>query len=227
MQASDAEGRSLRRCPEPEPAPDFCEVPCNQGSAGASCSVMDRRWTLPVVAVLGGCAHQLPDPRAISTRIVDVELGGYYVDKTFTARDLVESSGISVSLAAGGAAKLTTYDHVLDVADLVRDETRTLEMTGRWTRRGDGIDLELTVADDAHGLGVRDDGPVFALHSQQRLRCVAMVPRAPSPLPSDALVCAFRDIEPPARYTVLLDGVRVLVVGGPRDAISYTGRWPR
>jgi len=183
--------------------------------------------TLVLAIAAASCASApLPEPRTVHAVVVAVEPGSYYVEKNMTARDLQTTQGVKLTLAPDGEARLTAFRRFAHWGDLMRLDDEDIEMRGRWIRRGQGIDIEVDVVRAClRGFGEPDCAhPPRVEPDDWRLRCRAMRPLPGSPLPGPALVCNFVGIEAPARYTVTLDGERVLVIGGPgRDsAIQYS-----
>ena len=177
-----------------------------------------------LLAMVAACAARPPAPAPIRARVVPVEPGSYYIEKSFRATDAVEMHAVSLHLAPDGTARLRTDDHFSADADPARDDDESTELSGRWTRTGDGIAIDVRLARScASGIAEPPCAHAPPAHwPRWRLRCRAMVPERGSALPGAALVCRFVQPEPLPRYGVMLAGEWMLVVGGPRAALRYS-----
>jgi hypothetical protein len=180
--------------------------------------------TALLVLACAGCGSATPEPARIRAKVVRAEPGSYHVHKQYGGGgdDVLDTVDVSLILHDDRGAEVTLSEHFAAYGDLVRDDGKTVEMKGRWTRVEQRIDVHV-VTERACVTSVfapSCSAPDWA-PTEWKLRCRAMQPIPPSELPAPALVCELADGAPVPRYTVVLDGVRVLVVGGPRDAISY------
>lgn len=184
-----------------------------------------RAGLVVVIGIAVGCGHApRPEPARIRAKVVPAVPGAYYAEKRYGSGDLLDTVDIALILRDDNGAELTLREHFAAYGDLIRDDTKTIELRGRWTRVEDHVDVKVVRTSAClSGFGEPPCAhmPEWA-PTDWRLRCRAMEPAAPSELPAPALVCELADGEPVPRYTVVLDGVRVLVVGGPRSAIRYT-----
>jgi hypothetical protein len=188
--------------------------------------VTTRGW-LAAGSVVVACGHAGPPHAPPSTRPVPVQPGQYAVEKSLPSEQTVTTHAVTLELTADGAAHLRLDDaFVVFEGDLLRDDHEQVEMAGRWVARGDLVTIDLAVTRAClDGFGEPD-----CAHTPSRrlddwhLRCRAVAPLPGSPLPGPALLCRATNLELEARYTVTVDGARVLVLGGPGAAIRYSTR---
>ena len=180
------------------------------------------RTALAMVVCLG-CGHARPEPARIRAKVVRAEPGAFYMHKDLGSEGIVDTVDVSLILHDDRGAEVTLNEHFAAwEGDPARDDEKTIEMKGRWTRVEDRVDVHVVTerACVSSAFAPSCTAPDWA-PTDWKLRCRAMEPVKPSQLPAPAMVCEFADGAPVPRYTVVLDGVRVLVVGGPDAVISY------